>query len=228
MALRMAVIAILLCSGGFLAGGCDKSSSTPLPKPEGQADNRPTTQEINAAPRKPLALGAYPLVLKNAPASWELKTTEPSDEALVTLEGVTPAGEAHIVLARQHGITYTLTRIKMLEADARKQMAEKPGVILLAELRQLGDARVFEKRWLRSLPATQATMTMPDGATKSAAVEASRNIEWTIMVFVPTRTEYVCYSLTFIGLSEEQYAVDKDYLDAIMNSLQYDPVNSAL
>ena len=65
-------------------------------------------------------------------------------------------------------------------------------------------------------------MVGPIGQEKEIIVT---NYKWTITMFVPrdaTNKEFDRHELNFVGLTREQYDQDKELLDPIIKSLQYD------
>ena len=57
---------------------------------------------------------------------------------------------------------------------------------------------------------------------------ASDDVDWFVRVFIPNGKQFSTGTLTFVGLSKEQYDKDKIFLEQLIGSLHYDGTNGAL
>jgi len=210
--LSPALLLSLAAAFAFVVG-CD---DTPTPPPSVAAPpqtaparridlpERPTTQQILTARRQPLPLGEIPATLEVPDPYWKLNEPAPR---IVVLQGPAPAGDVTVRLSRQEVdnrfTLFSAERVKAMIDAAQADAARDPARNLLVNARDLGDARILERRTLQ-------------GDT----------VAWTINLFVPggdTPGNYVPYQLGFLGLTKAQYDADRDFLESTFRTLQYVP-----
>lgn len=171
----------------------------------------PTTQELLTAAPTRTAIRVIPFWI-SLPPGWAVKT----DAGVTILHGPTPAGVAQIQIGR-HGSPIE-KHAEMLITGAKKAAATHPGPYTLAEVRTLGGVQVLETR---SIGANRATPAI-DSAGNIIAPN-STPLEWKISAFVPDGKSTVICEAYFVDLTQEQYDRDKELLDKIVASLEYDP-----
>lgn len=201
-----AMTALVACDEKPKLPPTSQESAQVTPKP-------PTTQELLTGARTKLMLTAMPLSV-TVPPSWKIDTV--SGTTILLLKGPTPSGEAAIQLS--HRPPTPKDRFAMLIEGATKEAKEKNDPREKAELRSLGDAKVLERQSVRA-PAPLTTMDK-DGKEHTQSVSG---MAWTIHVFVPDQSNYDTYELNFFGLTLDQYEADKALLNAIVQSLAYEP-----
>jgi hypothetical protein len=212
---RIACGAAVMLAGIFaVGGGCDDTSAPPphlvadqpAAKPVEAEPTRPTTQELLQGPRKPVSLGDLPLTVR-APGGWALKTL--ANTTHVLLEGPTPSGEATIQLNVRPVIN--AQKLEMIVNGAKKELEQFPKSIKMVELRQITGAQVLERQRVGEMPRA-----LPDDDPN---VKPSRPFNWTITVFVARGAKHDAYELNFVGLTENQYEMDKPLLRGIIDSI---------
>ena len=207
---RHIAVAIALLAG-IIVAGCDESPVAPPPEllknpqPAEAATSRPTTQQLLEGPRKPLALAAMPLTVR-VPVGWSIRNMDGT--SVTFLEGPTPAGDASIQLS-ERAVTKA-DKFDIVVNGAKRELAEHPDTIRMAELRDIAGAKVLERQRVGRL--TNPNLTEP-------GEKASPPFTWTITVFVPRGADYETYELNFIGLTVDQYEADKSLLRGIIDSL---------
>jgi len=136
------------------------------------------------------------------------------------LTGPTPSGEAQIQLSPRS--TIKKEALEVVERAARKEATqpttESTNKTVKAEFRKLGEVEIFERQALGM--SGPLTITNPDGTERT---ENATNYKWTLTMFVPQGNEYAQYEMNFVALTAEQYKQDKDLLEGILKSLQYEP-----
>ena len=218
----------LLASASSLAmilafiGGCDDRPIIPTTPPppaatqETPAASRPTTQELQTAPRKRLTLASFPLTLE-VPPGWKIE----SSGSGVWLEGDAPHGDVRILLAPQ-GATLKLESMNAMDRDARSKAASQPATLEVIPLKAInppGNVQKMEKREIiRHLPIMR----------EDNKVEYVDRVEWSVYVFVPQGNGFGVDVLNFSGLSLEQYQADREFLEHIIRSMRYEAVPGAL
>ena len=228
----MKISCCVLVLGALLmtAIACDDSTSVPTSVqeaatkakaqgPEGPA--RPTTQELIKGSRKRLALTPLPFSV-SVPTSWKIDSL--GSGSITVLTGPTPSGEAQIQLTSR--ATMKKEDLEVVERAAKKEATqpstEASNKTVKAEFRKLGEVEIFERQALGM--SGPLTITNSDGTEKT---ENATNFKWTVMMFVPQGTEYARHEMNFVALTAEQYKQDKELLEGILNSLQYEPGNAA-
>ena len=205
--------AVLLAGAMGVGSGCDDASDPPphlvadqpAAKPH-EAEARPTTQELLAGPRKPVSLGELPLTVQ-APKGWGLQTL--SGTSHILLQGPTPSGEASVQLNIRP--TTSAEKLEMIVRGAKKELERFPNSVKMVELRPITGAQVLEQQRVGEMPRA-----LPDD---DPSIKLSRPMNWTITVFVPRGGDHDTYELNFIGLTADQYEMDKQVLRGIIDSI---------
>jgi hypothetical protein len=221
------VVMALVMAGGV--GGCDEKPdrppamtqpTTPAREVRSAEPNAPTTRQLLSAPRQRVVLTPLPLSV-SVPPGWEVKQVP--NTSVVFLQGPTPDGEeVHIQLARKEtrwsdgGPTAISMdeRVSLLAAGARKEQKDHPQTVKRVAVRNLGDAKVFEKQ---SISASTALTSVDD---KGQPVVLPPQYRWTITVFVPGEKEFRSYELNFLNLSVAEYQASHEFLQGILDTLQ--------
>jgi len=198
-----------------VVSACDRAPDVVPPMPTTthvvQTKPRATPEEIRTGPRTKLDLVALPFSF-HTPAGWEAREIEGS--SLVMVQGPAPEGDVQFTLAPRTGTTPE--KIKLLESGARSEMAKNSDVKLV-RLRDVGSIQMLEKQ---SIQVTAFDPTSVDpGAPPTTSL--GHTFKWTIQIFVPRRDFFETYELNFIGLTPEQFEVDKDFLDQLLTSVEY-------
>ena len=213
-----AMIAGLLI--GALPGCNDKPDVPPviLPEPATKMSlpaTRPTTQELQTAARKVIKLGSFPLTME-VPPTWKIEAIGSG----VWLEGETPHGDARIQLAAQ-GASLKLEAVIAMDKGARAKAASQPTSLEVSPLKPLNNAGTVQKmekrEILRHLPIT----------LENGSVDYVDRVDWSILVFVPQDRGFNIDLLSFSGLSLEQYQQDREFLEHIIRSMQYQSIPGA-
>jgi len=86
-----------------------------------------------------------------------------------------------------------------------------------ADFRKIGEVEVFERQAI----GQPGPLTVQD-ADGREHTETATPFNWTLQMFVPQGDEYALYEMNFVVLTAEQYQQDKQLLQPILDSLQYD------
>jgi hypothetical protein len=222
---------VLLVAGLLICAiACDDSTSVPpsvqdaatKAKAQGpQGPLRPTTQELLQGSRKRLALTPLPFSV-NVPTSWKIDSL--GSGSITVLTGPTPSGEAQIQLSSRS--TIKKEDLEVVQRAAKKETTQPTTDVsnktVKAEFRKLGEVEIFERQALGM--SGPLTITNPDGTERT---ENATNFKWTLMLFVPQGNEYARHEMNFVALTAEQLKQDKELLEGILKSLQYEPGNAA-
>ena len=217
---RMRVAATMVVAGVLVAGSaCDRQPEPPPAEPAESAASqpqlppempRPTTQELLSGEQVRTPLRVIPFSLE-APRGWSLVPRS----GLTIFEGPTPAGTAQIHVSRRS--SPMPEHSERLMAGAKREVETNPGPDNFANVRTVGDVKVLEHRMVektRSQPTIDSTgRRIADTATP---------MRWKLMAFVPNAKDFDICELTFVGLTREQYDLDKTLLQRIFDSLAYD------
>ncbi len=207
---------LLICVGLILAG-CDDSPAPPADATK-TADGKnkpPTTQELLHAPRKPLALGYIPLKLM-VPPGWQVQA--PGKTTMAFLQGTTPSGgEVQIQLSQRPSMTRD--QIQYLIDGAKSEMAKKPEEIKSVEAKTRGELTFLERQ------SVGQPINLPG---QELGVDTSPEYRWTISVFVPRAKDSAQYELNFLGLTQNRFNTDKNFLQTILNTLELDTAAPAV
>jgi hypothetical protein len=181
-----------------------------LPKP-------PTTQELLTGHRSRTALVPLPVTMELPPGWGKFNEKNPVGVTIGAgnvLQGYTPNGEVQIQLNPRRAMTRD--ELDRMVAAAKKEMAEKPQQILKVDLRQHGDVKILERQAVGQ-PGPLTTYdanNVPHTTTESP-------FTWTISVLVPNEGAFQVYELNFMGLTKSLYDKDKDFLNSVLNTIQY-------
>jgi hypothetical protein len=232
----------------LLGAGCDDSDTTPeAVRAQAQRQQRereqrhaalaathptPTTQELMKEPRRPLKLGAFPLVV-DAPKSWKVGSLLGSGQILV-LEGPATSGDVTIQLVEQGQVVVDKAIDLTFEA-AKREAASKPLPVNRVELRPLGPGKVLEQRMLSGSLVNGRPPEEVWGETDSGIRDdrTGQNmmtrslikpvlLKWNFTVFLPAAEgKWSVRSLNFMSLRLAEYEQDREFLEQLMGSLRY-------
>jgi hypothetical protein len=209
---------LLLLLLGALSACEDRSQVSPevrqaQQRAEQQGPPRPTTQQLLTGPRKRLALSPIPFSV-GVPMSWKIGT--PKDGTVTILEGPTPSGDAQIQINLHPPLTKD--KLDIILHGAKKEATEEPKKVQI-DVRQLSpNITVLERRQI-GMPGPLLV-----GPPRQEKEITATNYKWTITMFVPREDkQFDQDELNFVALTREQYDQDKELLDGIVKSLQFDP-----
>ncbi|MGH7179335.1 MAG: hypothetical protein ACREJC_18305 [Tepidisphaeraceae bacterium] len=216
MRFTIACVATLL---GILVG-CDGAPPTTSqtesepPPPEAQSD-RPTTRELVSGPQLRVALQNIPFSVK-APKGWKVAPARGS--GVPTLAGPTPTGDAQVQIERP-----PVPDDKYAERflSGAKRLATQPNNRETVTFRQVGPAQLVE---MRSFGQTHGYPAIDSTGHQIAPTSTSMN--WRVTAFVTSNGAMQAYQISFVDLTREQYERDKDLLEMIIASLEYDSTAS--
>jgi hypothetical protein len=179
----------------------------------------PTTQELLSGPRQRIVLDTLPLTAA-IPQGWTI--SRPPGMNFAFLEGPLPGGgQVHIQLTKKPPLwavdksPMTMDeRLDLMKQAAQKEQQADPQTIKYADLRSLGQAKIFEKQSVFQ-PAGGAAVD-----EKGRPVAVGPQYRWTITLFVPQDKTYQTYELNFLDLSQSQYEANRDFLQGIVDSLR--------
>jgi hypothetical protein len=229
---------LMLAGAGLLGGGCDDPNDVPpdvlkarqqIAEQMAKVKPAPTTQELLTGPKHRVALGAFPLSL-DVPADWKMQSI--GDGALITLTGPASSGEINIQLIHQG--TASASSVEATMAAAKKDMQSKPHPVNRVDLRTLGPAKLLEQRmisgeFVNGKPPTEVwgdvvieSMKAGSQATTRAIINPNL-VKWSFTAFVPGPDGKVAVrTLAFMGLRLAEYEKDKEFLEQLMKSLQFE------
>ena len=199
----------------IIAAGCDRKPQSGGPPPA--VVGRPTTQELLGTPFSTLSLtpAGVPATIQ-VPKGWAL--TREANPANIRIEGYTPTDVADIGFV-PIVIKNALKREVLIET-AQRQLLADPLTASIPATRESNGATVIEYVDLSvPPPMTQPTATRP--TTGSAASEPA--LQWSVMLCVPNHDQFSVYEIRLIGLTRTELKTDRDFLQKIMGSLNYDP-----
>jgi len=180
-------------------------------------EGRPTTQELLQGEQVRIPLRAIPFSI-SAPKGWDLKAMA----GIITIQGPTIAGNAQIQVSRH--VAPIAQHAERLIEGAKKDVAANPSPIALAEVRNLtGGIRCLEYRTVSRNPTGAPTI---DSAGRQIAPTATP-MQWKITAFVPRGNETDLCEISCTDLTREQFDMDRELLEKIFASLQYDPQASS-
>ena len=211
---RFACGAVVVLAAAGPGTGCDDAAAPPpnvvadqpAAKPHEADPARPTTQELLEEPRTLIALGELPLTVR-VPRGWAVKTLAGTTHVL--LEGPTPSGDASIQLNVRPSAS--AEKLGMIINGAKKELEQFPQSIKMVQLRSIEGAQVLERQRVGDMPRA-----LPDD---DPSLKPSRPLNWTITVFVPRGANFDTYELNFIGLTADQYDIDKPLLRGVVDSI---------
>jgi hypothetical protein len=231
------IIAAALLMLGALCGCDDRSSDVPPPPPPNKPLTpeviRPTTQQILSAPRKPIQLLTFPLTMDvpDVPKAdshspeWRIPPAIATDGSTLSIEGPSPAGDVVIQLVPLPG-EHPNAAMDAAERAARKELAANPTTVLMVDVRNLGPVHLIERRAVQHLPETVIEVDKPGSLTgelEHRRVPATDFMDWSLQVFYPiSKDKYGEGTLTFSGLTKDQYDKDKTFLEQLITSLRYE------
>jgi hypothetical protein len=208
----------------MLVIGCDR----PKPPPSAQqqqpesattqsvpaaAEHRPTTQQLLAGEQVRMPLRAIPFSV-SVPKGWEVK----ANAGIINLQGPTPAGTAQIQVSR-HVAPISQHAERLIEG-AKKDVTANPSPYALAEVRNLNNGiRCLEYRTVSRNPTGGPTI---DASGRQIAPTATP-MQWKITAFLPRGNDTDLCEISFTDLTREQFDIDRELLEKIFASLQYDP-----
>lgn len=200
----------------FALVGCDESAPPPAVPASPPAATQPAQEDVTTAPRKPVLLDVLPFTL-DVPTSWKVvRHGDRPTTAVAMLEGPLPSGsQAYIILSAREGLLAPTVEAMIKRIEKDRPAIEKAGGHLL--FRDLGEARVIERRQLLAgpsgrLPSTAPSTTLPSDAT----------IDWRIQLFVPLGTRHMQqYELNLMDLRADTFAQDEAFLTSILSTLKY-------
>jgi hypothetical protein len=216
-------LAILL--GGALFS-CDSKPELPPPPAEDpaakaaeEANARPTTQELISGEQVKTSLQVMPFTMQ-VPKSWKVKPAAGS--GVPTLTGPTPTSDAQIQLDRlsQRNSLIDDKYAERFIAGAQK-LATQPTANETARIRTIGPARIVE---IRSFGPTNHFPAI-DSTGKQIA-PTSTSMTWKLTAFVQTAGSTQAYQISFVDLTKEQFEMDKELLEKIVASLEYDAAST--
>ena len=158
-----------------------------------------------------MPLRAIPFNL-TVPRGWDFK----SEDGITVLQGPSPKGIVQIAIGKH--ISPIPDHAKRLIDGAKKELADHPNQYALANVRQDNGVQILETR---SIDATRQSPTID--ADGSVLAPTSTPMRWKISAFVTNGAELDICEINFVDLTREQYDRDKDFLQQIIASLQYDP-----
>lgn len=235
---RISWLTVTLLALGPIA--CDDPNSVPpdvlskaMKQQVPETRPAPTTQELVSGPHKTLKLGNFPLTLE-VPRAWELK----SDGGLISVAGAASSGDISIQLVQQAGgpgKTISLSSLDQLLPKFKAEADAKPHPVNRVQLRELpGGAKVLEQRMISNefvagkLPPEQwgNTDIVNERTGEKLTTRAIVNphlLKWNLTVFLPvTKDQFEARGLTFMGLKLSEYEQDKQFLEKLVESLQYE------
>jgi hypothetical protein len=199
----------------FTVAGCDRTPPPPPPQPAATPPPAtqaaiPTTQNFDST--KTLQLVAVPITLQ-VPESWSLDTGGGSN--LIQGPIPHPVTEPDAILQMSGMNTLTQTQYDNFIRGAQMEMQQDPKRIFLKGPAQFGRLSILDERdYPRHNPL--APTTLPAGY--------SPRFRWTLWIFIPNPGgNIVRYSLDYVGLDLDTYNANKDFLQKIVASIQYDP-----
>jgi hypothetical protein len=234
-----AMAAVLLIPGA----GCDDSSdSTPESvRAEAQRQQRerdqqqrqaslaathptPTTQQLMNEERRPLKLGAFPLVV-DAPKSWKVGSLLGSGK-IVALQGTATSGDVAVQLIEQERLVPDRT-IDVTFENAKREAASKSLPVNRVELRPLGPGKVLEQRMLsgnlvNGRPPEEVWGESDTGVPGEKRPVNPVLLKWNFTVFLPAgQDKWSVRTLSFLSLRLAEYQQDREFLEQLMGSLRY-------
>lgn len=205
------ILVAAVCLGVGAIAGCEDAPQLPIvvqpPTPQDVAAPRPTTQQLLEGPRQTLALGELPLTVR-APAAWAVKPME-GDHSHILLQGPTPSGDAFVQLNVRPNTP--AAKFDVIVSGAKKELQQFPQSIKLVDVRTIDGAKVLERQRVGQVPRP-----LPDDPPD---LKPSAPFNWTITVFAPRGPDYETYELNFVGLTADQYEMDKALLRGIIESI---------
>jgi hypothetical protein len=221
--MRQRILAAMAAVVMMGSAGC-KRQPPPLavedsPPPAAKAPSGPTTQALLSGPRQRIVLDTLPLTAA-VPQGWTI--SHPPGTNFAFLEGPLPGGgQVHIQLTRKPPLwaddksPMTMDeRLDLMKQAAQKEQQAHPQTIKYADLRSVGQAKIFEKQSLFE-PAGGAAVD-----EKGRPVAVPTQYRWTITLFVPQGKTYQSFELNFLDLSQSQYEANRTFLRGIVDSLQ--------
>jgi hypothetical protein len=238
--IRAMVAAVVLITGAM---GCDDSSdSTPeAVRAQAQRQERereqqqrqaglatthptPTTQQLMSEPRRPLKLGAFPLVV-DAPKSWKVGSLFGSGQ-VVALQGPATSGDVAVQLIEQGQLVPDRT-IDVTFENAKREAASKPLPVNRVELRPLGPGKVLEQRMLSGGLVNGHAPEEVWGESDTGIPGERRPVnpvllKWNFTIFLPaSQGKWSVRTLNFMSLRLAEYEQDREFLEQLMGSLRY-------
>lgn len=192
--------------------GCEDRAQVPPEVLEQvrREQQQPDLNQLLHGPQKRLTLTPLPISLE-VPVSWELEKLG----TITLLRGPTPSGEAMLQpLSRP---TLTAEQVEMLLNAARRDRTQNPDRNPLAELRQLGSARVLERQILDD-PQPRKIID-EDGQTQTVTRTPLR---WYVQIFLPSGNDVTVYEINILNIDFEQYPQDEPLLRQIIASLRFE------
>lgn len=214
--LMMAAVAVVMMSG------CDRPSTPSAPK---------SSAARTAAIPKPISLVAAPL-LATVPVGWT--TQESHDGNFVFLRGPAPSGDVQILVA-MHGSTDEPGVTALVDAARRDQAAHEDQIpVTNFDIR--GSLRTLEKVIVDRAATTSPAVLQSATTTSAPAIvimpgtlpstgsmlPPDARVTWSVLVFIPRGDRLDQCLLEVLGLTVESYAADKDVLQSIFKSVEYD------
>jgi hypothetical protein len=211
-------IGVALVVGLIAAAGCDRKPDAPVKAPEQKVStDRPTTQELTQTPFTTLSLmpAGIPATIQ-VPTGWAL--TKEIDPANLRIEGYTPTDVADIGFMPM--VIKTAIKRDVLIETTKQQMAADPLTATIPATRESNGALVIESIDLTVPPPSTEPTSPGTGASTPPAEPA---VQWSVMLVVPNHDQFSVYELRLIGLTRTEFKTDRDFLQKIMGSLNFDP-----
>jgi len=233
---------VLLASGP----GCDDSKDLPpevvRAREQQERERRqaalpaskpvPTTQQLMTEERRPLRLGAFPVVV-DAPKSWKVGSLFGSGQ-IITLGGPATSGDIEIQLVEQNQLLPNIAIEKRLES-AKTEAASKPLPVNRVTLRPFGPGKLLEQRMLsgnfeNGKPPVEIVGDVDTGIKDPRTgaplmkqdVINPRILRWNFTLFLPAdKDKSSVRELNFMSLRFSEFEKDKEFLEQLMGSMRY-------
>jgi hypothetical protein len=205
--------------------GCDRprpQAANPQPQEPAQpaatqasltVNERPTTQQLLTGEYVRVPLRAIPFSV-TVPKGWEIK----AQAGILTLEGPTLAGTAQIQISRH--LAPIPQHAERLIEGAKREVAANRSPYGLAEVRTLsGDIRYLEYRSVSPNPTGSPTI---DSTGRQIAPTATP-MQWKLTAFLVRGKDTDLCELSLIDFTREQFEMDREVLEKIFASFEYDP-----
>ena len=192
----------------------------------------PTTQQLMTEERRPLRLGAFPVVI-DAPKSWKVGSLGGSGQS-ITLAGAATSGNIEIQLVEQGQVVPNIAIEKRFES-AKAEAASKPLSVNRVTLRPFGPGQMLEQRFLtgsfeNGKPPPEIWGEVDSGIKDPRTGQPimkqgllrGQFLKWNFTLFLPAdKDKSSVRELNFILLRLPEYEQDKEFLEQLMGSMRY-------